>query len=282
MSAYIYIYITITVFTIIIVGIFFLVRDALSKKYYFLTFGGGGSNYHQAVKRICTQASKSKLFDKIIGVTDTELQKDQKFWDKHGQFIQNNKRGYGYWIWKPYLILKTLQTMKNGDVLVYCDSGSEINYHARQVLRDLFGTLEKKQLILSNSDWLRKYWTKRDVLKRLNMDNEEILNDFQYQANTILMIKNEKTVQLMQEWYSLCEKYDCLDDSKSLNDEYKEFREHRHDQSLLDLLTVKYGLRNTDIDPSYFQDFSDYEKVKHRPILQTRNRTGESLFAQLR
>ena len=35
------------------------------------------------------------------------------------------KRGGGYWIWKPYFILKTLkEKIKYNDYLIYSDSGS--------------------------------------------------------------------------------------------------------------------------------------------------------------
>ncbi len=32
-----------------------------------------------------------------------------KFWKKHGTFIESNPRGYGYWLWKPFIIKETLQ-----------------------------------------------------------------------------------------------------------------------------------------------------------------------------
>ena len=40
--------------------------------------------------------------------TDKELKNDQNFWEKHQQFIKRNPRGWGCWIWKPYIIKKLL------------------------------------------------------------------------------------------------------------------------------------------------------------------------------
>ncbi|MGH6721276.1 hypothetical protein [Bacteroides hominis] len=34
------------------------------------------------------------------------------------------KRGGGLWLWKPYIISKTLKMIGDDDVLVYCDSGA--------------------------------------------------------------------------------------------------------------------------------------------------------------
>ena len=52
---------------------------------------------------------------------------DKEFWKKNGDFIEKNKRGYGYWLWKSYIIKKTMDMMKDGDILLYLDSGCEIN-----------------------------------------------------------------------------------------------------------------------------------------------------------
>jgi hypothetical protein len=47
-----------------------------------------------------------------------ELQQDSAFWQKHGDFILSNPRGYGYWIWKSYLIQQKLLEIPDGDILL--------------------------------------------------------------------------------------------------------------------------------------------------------------------
>jgi hypothetical protein len=79
-------------------------------KIYFLTFGGPDENYHDTVNRLCNQAKKMEVFNEIIGLTEKDLHNDKEFWSKHYNFIrQNKKKGYGYWLWKPYIIKKTLK-----------------------------------------------------------------------------------------------------------------------------------------------------------------------------
>ncbi len=85
-------------------------------------------NYHDSVERICKQAKKMEVFDEIIGLTEKDLQNDENFWLKHNNFIESNLKGYGYWIWKPYIIMKTLEKMNNNDILLYLDCGCELNY----------------------------------------------------------------------------------------------------------------------------------------------------------
>ena len=60
-------------------------------------------------------------FDQIISYSPTDI--DQDFYIKNRKIL-NQKKGNGYWIWKPYFIKKTLEKLNYGDYLFYCDSGS--------------------------------------------------------------------------------------------------------------------------------------------------------------
>ena len=108
-------------------------------KRYFLSFGGPTSNYHRRVQQICTQANKYlPHFEPAIGIAEKELQQDE-FWTLHGSFIHNNPRGYGHWIWKPYLIYKTMREQLNeGDFLIYCDAECTINVYGMQKLEEQY------------------------------------------------------------------------------------------------------------------------------------------------
>ena len=41
--------------------------------------------------------------------------------------ITKNPRGYGYWLWKSYIIKKTIEKMSDDDILLYLDCGYEID-----------------------------------------------------------------------------------------------------------------------------------------------------------
>ncbi len=224
---------------------------------------------------------KIELFDEIKGITDNDLRNDTSFWEKHGDFIINNPRGFGYWLWKPYIILKELENMSYGDVLVYFDCGNEINYHARDEFRRLIDSIGDRQLIATSAGQPIKNWTKRDLLVKLNMDNEETLKYCQHQTGVEMYIKDDTIVNFVKEWYGLCEDYHNIDDSPSNIQNYPEFIEHRHDQSVFDLLSIKYGLRNTDFDPTYYENWNDYNLVSSRPVLTARNKTGTSYYKEL-
>jgi len=86
-----------------------------------ITFGSHGS-YIDAVSRLVRQANALNIFTEVKGYTAEYLQDDEYFFNKHVSFINNNRRGFGYWIWKPYIIKQWMDKMEDGDVLFYIES----------------------------------------------------------------------------------------------------------------------------------------------------------------
>tara|TARA_R110002074_G_scaffold189089_1_gene354829 strand:- start:2023 stop:2403 length:381 start_codon:yes stop_codon:yes gene_type:complete len=99
---------------------------------YFITFGAGEQKFVDAGKRLIGQASITHLFYKLKLFTDDDLKNDADFWSKHSDFIENNRKGYGYWLWKPYIIMKAMDMCRENDVLVYADGGCEIDIRKRK------------------------------------------------------------------------------------------------------------------------------------------------------
>jgi hypothetical protein len=208
----------------------------------FITFGAGGENYIQAGERLKRQANDIKIFDETILYTDEYLKSNDEFWGKHSEFIKNNKRGYGYWLWKPYIIKKTMEKMKDGDVLLYADCGCEINIKRREELLNDIKMVKDKYIIGSRTKHIEKKWNKMDLLVKLNANNDKYMNTIQNQAGVNLFLICDKTRDLVNEWYEICCDYHLIDDSPSILPNTEDFIEHRHDQSVFSLLTKKYNI----------------------------------------
>ena len=155
---------------------------------YFLTFGGGNENYHAAAKRLSKQVARFELFDKIIPLNEEYLQNDIVFWSQHSNFILNNKIGFGFWIWKPYIILKQLEKMEEGDTLLYLDCGCEANFYAKEKMSLLLEIVKTKNILLTTSGLPEKEWTKRDILYILDCDKEYIINNALGQKFFMLLV----------------------------------------------------------------------------------------------
>ena len=234
-------------------------------KTHFITFGAGGDNYYDAINRLGKQAHNINIFNYISIYTDIYLKNDIEFWKKHDKFIENNVRGYGYMIWKPYIIKKTMENMHDGDILLYLDCGCEIDIHKRDIINYYF-ELVKNSYIIDTSTFLEeKAFTKMDLSIFLNMVDDKYLDSEQRQTGAILFLVCDKTRKLVNEWYDVMCNYNLIDDSPSVNANSVCFVEHRHDQSVYSLLLKKHDLFNT-------------QQTLFNCIEYSRNRTGIARF----
>ena len=206
----------------------------------FITFADG-TVYKS--DRIVSEANDSRFFKNVKAYSPDDFDPDFKM--KHLDFIKNNKRGYGYWIWKPYFILKSLSELQYNDFLIYADSGTFINHKAYERMRELYSLLETNDIVAFNNGHNENDWNKQDtvqaVLTSLNKSQEELNKSIEEQPNqycaTIMMIKKtDSTMNMIKLWYSLMSNYHLIDDSPSVLLNHPSFIENRHDQSIFSLL----------------------------------------------
>ena len=208
---------------------------------YFITFAAGAVNYAEAAVRLIGQADATKLFNKTILYDDTYLKSQEDFWDTHSEFIEKNPRGYGYWIWKPYIIKKTMEQLADGDILLYLDSGCEIDINKKNILK-AFLEFIKSEYIIGSFVSREKLYNKMDLVVKLGMLHPSYMDKMQHQGGAILFKVCKKTRELVNEWYELACDYHLIDDTPSVCKEIDGFQEHRHDQSIFSLLTKKYKI----------------------------------------
>lgn len=230
----------------------------------FITFGGGAQRFIDAGKRLIEQAESTNYFDKLIFYTPKELQEFPDFWNQHSDFISKNKRGYGYWIWKPYIIKKTMESMNDGDILLYLDAGCEIGGSKMERIPEFFNYVKEDKLIGTTYPCREKDWCKMDLLEHFEMENSDLIETGQRQPGTVMYCVCEETRSIVDLWYHNCCNYHLIDDSPSLKKNVKTFREHRHDQAIFSLLTKKYNL------------FS--KKNLNNCVHIARNRSGKSVY----
>ena len=239
---------------------------------YFASFGGPSTEYHDALKRVCGEAGRIGLFTKIFGYTDVYLKNDAEFWDAHGQFVDSNKTGYGYWLWKSYLVKKTLQSMNEGDVLIYADAGCTINISGKSRLIEYIDMCKKHDsgIVSFQMSFIEHNWTKNDIFQHLNASNEDVLSG-QFLATTFLIRKCKNVVKLVDKWYETCCVYSLLDDTPSTTPNYPMFVANRHDQSIWSILRKQHG-------SVILSDETSQENFKTNgtnfPLLATRIRRG--------
>lgn len=216
----------------------------MKKNIYFITFSSH-DNYIKAGERLIDQAKNLKIFDQVKLFTLEDLKKDNLFWNKHKDFILSNQKGFGYWIWKPYIIKKLLDKINNNDILLYLDSGCEIDCKEKEYFEYCLNCVNKDLIVGTLGKTIVEESCKMDLLLYLDMNQEKYLKSKMHQAGANLILACKETRKLVDEWFKLCENYNLINDSPSINKNINEFKEHRHDQSIYCLLTKKYNLYST-------------------------------------
>jgi hypothetical protein len=209
----------------------------------FISFGGPTENYHNSVKRISEEAHKLHFFDNIHCFTEIDLKNDTDFWSKHGDFIESNVRGYGYWLWKSYLIKQQMDKMNENDILVYADAGCQINCNGMVRLNEYIELLQKNEtnygILTFQTIFQECQYTKRKIFDFFDCNNESSKNSIQTNATVIILRKNAHSIKAINEWFDICSNhYELINDD--ICDEFDSFIDNRHDQSIWSMIIKKY------------------------------------------
>jgi hypothetical protein len=210
---------------------------------HFATFGT--HDYEKQIKRITAEASRFELFQTITGYNPDLL--DRSFLEKHGEFMKNNKRGYGFWIWKPQVVLQALKTIPDGDMLVYADAGCTLNHHAKQKLIE-YSNIQSNTGItcFQMPPHLEKSFTK-DLLFHV-MQSERFKDTFQIHATSFFIRKCSISLQIVKDWSELTQNYELINESGK---QRYYFTDYRHDQSVWSLLNKLYGSHVISTDETF-------------------------------
>lgn len=216
-------------------------------KRYFISFANTQSNFSN--ERIIFESQQTGLFDESIFYTENDF--DADFLKSNGRYFDIYKRGYGYWSWKPYVIKKQLEKLDDGDILMYADAGCSFNLKNKDTLEKWFDTVSKSESGVFSpcfGPYTEYEWTRGDLYNYVNQTyNKKGLNIFdntlQCGATSIILCKNKKSVDFINQWYDIMTNHFhlCTDEPSSLPNHPK-FIENRHDQSALSLLTKIYGI----------------------------------------
>lgn len=198
-------------------------------------------DYQDARKYNVKMAYKKGKVDQVFEYTNECI--TEEFRNKNKKIL-NCKRGAGYWLWKPYVVNNVLEQLKTNDYLFYCDSGAFLIKDLHILVKYMDN--EKTDLMIFQLPFIEKNWTKRDIFIELSCDKKQFTDSMQRCATYFLLKKTDNTVKLMNEWLEYAQKYELISDENNLlygQPNYEGFRDNRHDQSILSVLSKKYGYK---------------------------------------
>lgn len=250
-------------------------------KVVFITFAD--SKYKQSLARLKAQVSESKyITDKYLF---TEKNLDKNFKKNFHPWLY--RRGYGYWKWKSYLVKKVLETLNMGDIIIYADAGCIFNAKAEKRLLYYIERVKNSNsgLLVFSQDYIEKDWTKADCFNYFGVLNDRTITEApQMWAGSFLICKNEISSRIINEWCDISlNHYDLITDKKSKIKNFDSFIEHRHDQSILSILSKIYkaeilpsgeisnnNFNNIPIQPARLKQCNIYSKVQHKLLIPYR------------
>ena len=189
--------------------------------------------------------------------------------------LMGTEMGAGYWLWKPYMIVKELATLDDGDVLIYVDNRlafvedpvcliepllhlddlvifrNKPNEAAYPVANELTGRSRfpvcgqhgnsrpsrctRQPLSVPNTSFI-----KRDVIEKhgLNGDARKIYAPW---AGAMVLRKSARSVAIANEWLQMCFDYHDLSNEASILPEHHQVL-HRNDQSMLTIVMQRHHL----------------------------------------
>ena len=150
--------------------------------------------------------------------------------------------------------------------MLYLDCGFEINEKGlERFLWYIEETKNKGNLFFYLEDkHTDKRWNKMDTIKKIQVD-EYLLNEPQVISGAFFIKKNKENMQLFKEWFDTCQDYQMISDMPSIEKNFDEFIEHRHDQSVLSLLVKKYNMNRI-----FDETWPDTMKDKDSPMRAVR------------
>ncbi|MBB5637821.1 hypothetical protein HDF26_000850 [Pedobacter cryoconitis] len=198
-------------------------------------------------------ALTSSFFNEITIFSPEDI--EMKF-NKDFEKILTQRRGGGYWIWKPYFIKRVLETLADGDILIYCDAGCMINSNGGKRFKEYIDLLKKSKTGCISFELPHKEieYTKQEVFDYFETP-EDLVNSNQLMATVIMLKKCPHTVMMVNRWYTVLSENPLLfTDDKDNSVQNSEFIDHRHDQSIFSIVRKTYKSEVIP-DETYFLDF---------------------------
>lgn len=269
---------------------------------WFLSFAD--SRLKGPLKRIRRQA-RAFGFAKERTLIWTEHDLDPDFREKMKEHLIPGSRGYGYWCWKPQIILQALDRMSDGDVLLYADAGCHLNPKGQKRFEEYVRMADEHGLLAFQSRSPKgtaepdpRYhflpegqWSKGDLLDYFDVrNNTPILTTGQIGATVIVMANRPEVVDLFTRFRAVfLEYFELCDDTPSRSPNLPGFQENRHDQSVFSLLLKlenRYPTLSSDeytpcrsfAPPEYRDDdswgASSFSELADKPILAKHDKGG--------
>lgn len=211
---------------------------------------------------------------------------DQEFREKNQKILSATK-GNGYYLWKPYFLLKAYQELGEDDYLIYTDAGSVFINQIQYLIDDMERENMDIMAFSLPADMLEKQYTKRDAFILMGCDEEYYYNTTQTIGGYVILKKSPFVENFLKQDILYAQDERIITDEKNVmgKDNIPGFVAHRHDQSVFSLMCKKNGVKRFR-DPSQYgiigKFTDDIMEISHYPQIIESHRMNVGSMTQLR
>lgn len=186
---------------------------------------------------------------------------------KETSFYQNNKKlldielGYGYWSWKPYIILEQLTKINEDDMLIYMDASRYETDGFKNSCLGVIDFMKKNNIDLLpgfETNYKNYQMIKNSCLDFFNLNNEEFKNINNIFTSPMFLKKTDFNINFLNEWMVNC----LIEENVSYQDLSNiGGKVHIYDQAVLNCLLYKYNIkyfRSDTFDENEFRKYTYY------------------------
>lgn len=202
-----------------------------------ITYAHGEEVYFKNCNALVASAA-DKGFDQIHSYKRGHI--DPVFYEKNKSILEQ-KRGAGYWLWKPYFILKTMQNMPEGALLFYADSGVVFTKPIDELLR----LMDEHNMVLVGhgkpAPLVRHL--KRESYQYFSPEpSKDVLQAQNIWGFFMVLKNNAHTRQIVERWLNVAQIAEAITDAPfDAKIQSTEFHYHQHDQSLFSVIVAQEG-----------------------------------------
>lgn len=211
-----------------------------SRSTFFATYGN--DDYRKTRMRIANEARNTSFFNHVRVFTPDDLPPSFRH---HFRKVLRKQRGGGYWVWKYFVVNHMIRRLNWGDFLIYLDADCTLNPSARSRFLDYLRLVNVSHTGILSISYFEpeRYWTNDRLFQEMGLVHKNsFLNSNQLIGGVLLLQKTEAVMRMLRLWKSV-----IYSDPLVSTDVYSalttrpDFREHRHDQSVLSLVRKCVG-----------------------------------------
>ncbi len=228
-----------------------------SGKVIFLVCGFGSLKWTVAARRLSRELRKIPIKSEVRTYNNRDLSRNFPILLN---FIDSNygrkSPGFGYWLWKPYIISKELSELRDDEVLVYIDSGCEVvkTDDSSAILKKYVDYARKNKILAMELNARMNEYCEMHIAKHFKLTNNQFNSLSMISATMIVLAGNSDSRKIINDWLKCALENPKLLSGNLTYSGHDGFIAHRHDQSIFSALIhqnqIKPYANQIDFDPS--------------------------------